>query len=109
MNAHTSREEARAIRLDRQEAADLIARYPHVSESEAKLILTFLRNGRHLDVGMVTADESLKPQLDSFMADHAKHLRVGFGEGAAVVAAISGFLLVCWLIWEAIKPEALVT
>jgi len=43
------------------------------------------------------------------MADHAKHLRVGFGEGAAVVAAISGFLLVCWLIWEAIKPEALVT
>jgi hypothetical protein len=109
MNAYTSREEARAPRLDRQQAADLISRYPHVSEGETKLILRFLRTGRHLDVGMLTADENLKPQLDSFMADHSKDLRVSFVEGAAVVAAITGFLLVCWLIWEAVKPAALVT
>jgi hypothetical protein len=106
MNAHTTREEARAIRLTPEEVADLLSRYPHVSASEAKLILTFLRSGRHLDVGMLTADDGLKPQLDSFMADHARHFRVGFGEGAAVVAGIAALLALCWLVWEAIKPGA---
>lgn len=106
MNAHSTREEVRALRLTRQQAADLLSRYPHVSDGEAKLILGFLRTGRHLDVGMLTADERLKPQLDAFTRDHKRQLGVGFGEGAAVVTAIAGFLLVCWLIWEAIKPGA---
>lgn len=104
MNAHTRREEVRAIRLDRQQAADLLARYPQVSDAETNLILTFLRTGRHLDVGMLTADEKLKPQLDRFMLDHGKRLRVSFAEGAALVAGIVGFLLLCWLVWEAVKP-----
>ena len=106
MNAHTRHDEARAVRATRQQAADLLARYPHVSDAEAKQILAFLRHGRHLDVGMLTADESLKPQLDRFTADHAKHLRVGFIEGAGVVAGIVGFLALCWLVWEAIGPSA---
>ncbi len=93
-----------SIRLSRDEAADLLFRYPHVSDSEAKLILGFLRNGRHLDVGILTADEKLKPQLDSFMADHARHFRVGFLEGSAVVAAIAGFLLFCLIIFAALTP-----
>ena len=96
-----------AGRLTREQAADLISRYPHVSDAEAKLILTFLRKGRHIDVGILTADDELRPQLDSFMADHANHFRVGFFEGSAVVAAIAAFLAVCWLIWEALKPAAL--
>ena len=95
------------VRLSRDQAADLLFRYPHVSDSEAKLILGFLRNGRHLDVGILTADEKLKPQLDSFMADHSKHFRIGLGEGSAVVGAIAAFLTVCWLVWEAVKPAAL--
>lgn len=56
---------------------------------------------------MVTGDDALKPQLDSFMDDHRKHFRVGFLEGSRVVAAIAAFLGLCWLGWEAIKPEAL--
>lgn len=107
MNAHTRDEKARALSLTREQVAELLYRYPHVSDVEAKWIITYLRKGRHLDVGMLTADERLKPQLDSFMADHAKHFRVGLGEGAAVVAAIAGFLAACWLIWEAVKPAAL--
>src|SRR5690349_22924954 len=93
--------------LTREQAADLIIRYPHVSERETRQILGFLRKGRHLDVGIITADEALKPQLDSFMADHSKHFRIGLGEGSAVVAAIAAFLAVCWLIWEAVKPAPL--
>ena len=94
------------IRLSRDEVADLLFRYPHVSDSEAKLILGFLRKGRHLDVGMLTADAALKPHLDRFMADHARHFRLGLGEGTAVVAAIAGFLLFCLIIFEAMTPAA---
>ena len=93
--------------LTREQAADLLFRYPRVSEAEARLILGFLRNGRHLDVGMVTGDERLRPQLDSFMDDHGKHLRVGFGEATAVIAAIAGFLLACWFVWETVKPGSI--
>jgi hypothetical protein len=93
--------------LTREQASDLIARYPHVTDAETKLILTFLRKGRHLDLGILSADESLKPQLESFTADHAKHLRVGIGEASALVAAIAGFLALCWLVWEAVKPAGL--
>jgi hypothetical protein len=107
MNAHTTTEEVRALRLTRQQAADLLYRYPNVSDAEAKLILSFLRTGRHLDIGMLTADERLKPHLDRFTADHAKHFRIGFGEATAVIAMMAGFLLICWLVWETVKPGAL--
>ena len=107
MNAPIRHEHARALRLTREQVAELLRRYPNVSDAEAQLIVTFLRKGRHLDVGILTADQDLKPHLDGFMADHAKHFRVGVGEGAAVVAAIFGFLVICWLIWEAAKPAAL--
>jgi len=107
MNAYSSHGPAAPqARLTREQAADLLDRYPRVSDREAKLILAFLRNGRHLDVGMLSADQSLKPQLDRFMADHAKHFRVGFGEASAVIGAIAGFLGFCWLIWELVKPMA---
>jgi len=106
MNAHTH-DRAPAQRMTREQAKDLLQRYPSVSESESRQILAFLRKGRHLDVGLVTADEALKPQLDHFMADHANHFRVSFGETSAVVAAIGAFLVACWLIWEAVKPAAL--
>ena len=94
MNAPTHLEQAPM--LTREQVADLLSRYPRVSDAEARLILRFLRSGRHLDVGMLTGDEQLKPQLDLFMA-----------ETAAVVATIAGFLVACWLVWEAIKPGAL--
>jgi hypothetical protein len=91
----------------REDIADLLYRYPRVSDAEAKRIVTFLRKGRHLDVGMLAGDDALKPQLDLFMADHAKHFRLSFAEAAGVTAAIAGFLALCWLIWELIKPATL--
>jgi len=107
MNAYTSDQEVREFQLTRQQAADLLYRYPNVSEAEAKLIIVFLRKGRHLDVGMLIADERLKLYLDRFMGDHARHFRIGLGEAAAVIAMIAGFLVICWLVWEAIKPGSL--
>ena len=107
MNAPLRPIESFASRLTRDQAAALLYRYPDVSDAETRAIITFLRKGRHLDVGILTADDALKPHLDRFRDDHAKHFRVGFGEGSAVIAAIAGFLAICWLIWEAVKPAAL--
>lgn len=104
MNNHVTSPTAPAPTLSREEVAELLVRYPQVSGSEARLILTFLRKARHLDVGMLTGDERLKPHLDRFTADHYRHFRLGFGEGAAVVAAIGAFLVICWLVWEAMRP-----
>lgn len=107
MTTQASRDGSRATVPTRDEAGELLARYPRIPDAETRRIVAFLRKGRHLDVGLLSADQRLKPQLDSFTADHASELRVGIGEGSAVVAAIVGFLAVCWLIWEAIKPAAL--
>lgn len=104
MTAHARHEEARALRLTRQQVADILSRYPGVSADEAESIRDFLRTGRHLDIGMLTADEGLQPQLDAFMKDHGKHFRVGLYETVALVAAIVGLLALFWLVWEALRP-----
>jgi len=107
MNAPIRPGHSHASGLSRDEAARLLSRYPRVTDAEAKLILGFLRHGRHLDVGMLIGDEKLKPHLDRFKEDHASHFRLGFGEGAIVAGAIAAFLIICALIWEAAKPAAL--
>ena len=104
MTAHARHEEARALRLTRQQIADLLSRYPGVSADEAESIRDFLRTGRHLDIGMLTADESLKPQLDAFMKDHRQHFSVGLYETVALAAATIGLLALFWLVWEAVGP-----
>jgi len=87
--------------------AALLGRYPDVSKDENRVILEFMKNGRHLEIGLLTSNESLRPKLDAFMEDHKKHFRVSFGEAAAIVAMIGAFLLAAWLFWELIGPNAL--
>ena len=107
MTVQNHPDRGQAAILSREAASDLLERYPRVSADEAKLLVHFLRKGRHLDVGILTGDEKLKPHLDMFMADHARHFRVGVGETSAAVAAIAAFLAMCWVVWETIKPAAL--
>jgi hypothetical protein len=94
-------EEVRALRADRERVADLLSRYPRVTGDESAEILGFLRTGRHLDVGLLTSNEALKPKLDAFMEDHKSHFQVKWGEGALVVAAIAALIVIFWLVWEA--------
>jgi hypothetical protein len=101
MNYQTTHEEVRALRSDRERIADLLARYPRVSHHEAGEILTFLRTGRHLDIGMLTSSDRLRPQLDAFMADHRSQFGVKWGEASAVIGGIVALLLIFWLAWEA--------
>jgi hypothetical protein len=86
--------------VERERVSGLLARYPRVSGEEAREILHLLRTGRHLDVGLLTSDEALRPKLDAFMEEHKAHFRVGFGEAAAVIAGIVAPMIVLLLAWE---------
>ncbi len=105
MNAHATSAEVALWPTSRERVAKLLGRYPQVSKNENRAILEFMKNGRHLDIGLLTSDQSLKPNLDAFMEDHQKHFRVSFGEATAVVVMIAAFLLAAWLFWELIGPS----
>jgi hypothetical protein len=105
MNAYTqSAMEARALRSSRQQTAELLDRYPDISEAERAEIVSFMRTGRHIDIGLLTSNDALRPKIDAFMADHKKEMRLGSSEIVTVVAAVVAFLALCWLVWEAIAP-----
>lgn len=101
MNYPAMHEEVRALRADRERVADLLARYPNLSGEESKEILTFLRTGRHLDIGLLTSNDALRPNLDAFMEDHKGHFRIKWGEGALLLVSIAALLVILWLVWEA--------
>jgi hypothetical protein len=101
VNSHSTHvEEIRALRTDRERVAHLLSRYPRVSTVESREILDFMQNGRHLEIGLLTSNDNIRPRLDAFMADHAAHFRIKWSESAAVIGAIVIFIAVCWLMWE---------
>lgn len=83
-----------------ERVAELVSRYPGVSDDEAKQILNFIRKGRHLEVGRLTADESIRPNLDAFMEDHKAEFGVKWWETTALVGAIGAALVAFWFLWE---------
>ena len=101
MTNRTTREQVRALRIDRDRIAGLVGRYPAVTQEETGEILRFMRTGRHLDIGLLTSNQRLRPKLDAFMEEHKAHFRVSFMESAAVIAAILATLFGLWLAWEA--------
>jgi hypothetical protein len=86
--------------VGRERVSGLLSRYPKLSEQEVREILYFLRTGRHLDVGLLTSDEALRPKLDAFMEEHKSHFRLGFGEGTLVTGAIVALIVLLWIAWE---------
>jgi hypothetical protein len=94
-------EEVRAARSTRDRVAGLISRYPHVSEKDRKEILEFLKEARHLEIGLLTSNDNVRPQLDAFMEDHKRHFRLGVLDLVRLLALIGAIVMVCWLVWEA--------
>lgn len=87
-------------RASSERVADLVSRYPGVTEDEAHEIATFMRTGRHMDVGLLTANDSIRPKLDAFMEDHKADFQVNWWESAAVTGGIAVVLIMFWLFWE---------
>lgn len=100
-------EEVRALRSSRDRIAALLSRYPDVSDRDRAEILEFMKEGRHLDIGMLTANDNLRPQLDAFMDDHKRHFRVGAAEVIRLLAVLAAAALVCLLLWELLRPASL--
>ena len=88
MTAHKSHIEVRAARSTRERIASLLKRYPHVSDGDRKEILRFMKEARHLEVDLLTADDNIQPQL-----------------GAVTLIAV--ILIVCWLVGELFMPVSL--
>ena len=108
MTVYTSHlEEVREVRATRDRVGELLGRYPDVSDTDRKEILTFMKEGRHLDIGLLTANDNLRPQLDAFMADHKRHFRIDVFDVVRVLAVIGAAVMVCWLLWELVRPASL--
>jgi hypothetical protein len=108
VSAYTSHiEQVRELRSTRERVAALLGRYPHVSDKDRKEILAFMKEGRHLDIGLLTANDNLRPRLDAFMEDHKRHFRIGVAEVARLLAVFAAVALVCWLLWELVRPASL--
>ena len=108
MTAYTSQiEEVRAVRSTRDRVASLLKRYPNVSDSDRKEILRFMKEARHLEVGLLTANDNVRPQLDAFMEDHKKHFRLDAVDVLRAVTLIGAIVMVCWIVWELFMPVSL--
>jgi hypothetical protein len=92
----------RTVSPQRERVSALLARYPDLSDDETAEVLQFLRKGRHLEVGLLTSNLSLRPNLDAFMDRHRAHFRVTWKEVAALITAIAGLPILLWVIVEAL-------
>ena len=90
------------ISAERQRASDLIGRYPLITDAEVREIVTFLKTGRQLEIGLLTSDPALRPRLDDFMAEHKAEFRLKWSESVAVAAGVFGVPTGLWLLWEAL-------
>jgi hypothetical protein len=100
-------EEVRAERSTRERIASLLGRYPKVSEKHRREILAFLKEGRHLDIGLLTSNDNVRPQLDAFLEDHRRHFRVEPFEVVRMLAVVAATIMVFWLLWEILSPVPL--
>lgn len=98
------REEVRAIRASRTRTAELLGSYPQLSDADRREILSFLQSARHLDIGLLSANDNIRPQLDAFLDDHRTELGVTPREAFTAVGLIVGFLFACWSLWALLGP-----
>jgi hypothetical protein len=59
-----------------------------------------MRTGRHLDIGRLTMDESIRPKLDAFMNEHRAEFRLKWWETTLVTGSIAAALVAFWLLFE---------
>lgn len=83
---------AQAIR-----AEDIFRRYPDIDAAEVKEAVTFLKKGRHLDIGLVTGTTDIKDKVEAFRQEHARALGLGWVE--VTVFTLFFVVMLAALIW----------
>jgi len=100
MNYHAIYDDVLIPSPERKRVADLVARYPHLSDEEARDIASFMRNGQHVDVFLLTNDDQLRPKLDAFMKDNKALFRNIWAEGAALTGGILALMFALFVVLE---------
>ena len=81
------------------EARELIARYPNLSEIELARLINLYRELSALDMALMLSDETLAPRLDRFSGDHRSRIRTPFRQYAALVGyAVVGLAVAVWAV-----------
>ena len=88
-------------RARRERIEALLARYPGLTDPEIHEVLLFLRKGKALEIGFLTSNEAIKPQLDRFRADHQRALSLGRRELAVAGIVMLILLAAVALLWNA--------
>jgi hypothetical protein len=79
------------------QAAQLIERYPNLSEVELARLINLYRELSALDMALMISDQHLAPKLDRFFIDHRDQLRTPIRQYAALMAiAAIGITVVIW-------------
>lgn len=85
-----------------EEARELIARYPNLSEIELTRLINLYRGFSALDMALLLSDEKLAPRLDRFSNEHRGKIRVPFRQFAGLMAyALMTLSVVVWAILRA--------
>ena len=100
MEMTSSRQREPATESGRGRIEHLLGRYPDIAADETAEILRFLKKGPILEVGLLSSSDALKPKLDQFRTDHARHFTVG-AKGLVIAAVIVvTIVLVSMLLWN---------
>lgn len=90
-----------ALGPDALRAEDIFRRYPDISRAEIDEANMFLKNGRHIDIGLVTGNPEIKANVDAFRQEHRRALSLGWGEMALFTAFF--VVLVGAVVWMLAK------
>ena len=86
----------------RDRITHLIARYPDLSHAEADEITRFIKSARYVEIGHLTANESIRRNLEAFFRSHKTDLRMSRTEWLVGATYMAAFLVLCWLVWQLI-------
>lgn len=77
---------------------ELLRLYPHTSEDETAEIIAFLKHGKHLDVGLVSASDEFEQKVALIRRENQALFRVSPVEGTAfALLIILPLVAIVWL------------
>ena len=81
----------------REEASELVARYPDLSERERARLIELYRNLSALDLALMLSNEEIVSKIERFAAENRRSIRRPFRQYAAlVVYALLAAITVGW-------------
>lgn len=78
----------------------LLERYPMISSEEKHEIVTFLREGSIIEVGLLSGNAAMETKLQAFRKDQKKHLSLGPREYLWIATILAVVVILAILAWD---------